>query len=51
MNSRSRDALFAMQQQSSGDDFELVSVDASNRDTLLESFWETYHVALNKLQR
>jgi len=50
MNSQSKKALFSIQRQSSGDSFDLIAVDASNRAGIIASFWETYHSARETLK-
>jgi hypothetical protein len=51
MNSQSREALFAIQQQPSSEAFMLLAVDASTRDDVIASFWTTYRRALESLKR
>lgn len=50
MNSQSKKNLYVIRQQPSGGDLEILEIDALNYDSLIASFWETYHAAREKLK-
>ena len=51
MNSQSKKVLYSIRQKPSGDSFEILGLNASNADSLIASFWETYHTARGRLKQ
>ena len=51
MNMRSKQNLFCLRKQSSGEGFEIQEVEPSQHTGIMASFWHTYHAAREKLQK